>query len=49
MRISHEALYRAIYALSRGLLNTTLMKALRQARTYRRKWKPGNTRNYEAK
>ena len=37
MRLSHEAIYRYIYVLPRGSLNTTLMTALRQARTYRRK------------
>lgn len=37
MRLSHEAIYRYIYVLPRGALNTTLMTALRQARTYRRK------------
>ena len=42
MRISHEAIYRYIYVLPRGSLKTTLIQALRQARAYRRKRKPGN-------
>lgn len=42
MRISHEAIYRYIYVLSRGSLKTTLIKALRQERVYRRKRKPAN-------
>jgi IS30 family transposase len=42
MRISHEAIYRYIYVLPRGSLKTTLIKALRQERAYRRKRKPGN-------
>lgn len=37
MRISHEAIYRYIYVLPRGTLKTTLVKALRQERKYRRK------------
>jgi IS30 family transposase len=37
MRISHEAVYRYIYVLPRGTLKTTLIKALRQERRYRRK------------
>ncbi len=37
MRISHEAIYRYIYVLPRGTLKTTLIKALRQERRYRRK------------
>ena len=36
MRISHEAIYQYIYVLPRGELKQTLVKALRQARTYRR-------------
>ncbi len=44
MRISHEAIYRSIYVLPRGSLNATLIKALRQARAYRRKRK---SRNHE--
>ena len=42
MRISHEAIYRYIYVLPRGSLKTTLIKALRQERVYRRKRKPAN-------
>jgi IS30 family transposase len=42
MCISHEAIYRYIYVLPRGSLKTTLIKALRQERAYRRKRKPGN-------
>jgi IS30 family transposase len=42
MRISHEAIYRYIYVLPRGSLKTTLIKALRQERVYRRKRKPTN-------
>ena len=42
MRISHEAIYRYIYVLPRGSLKTTLVKALRQARAYRRKQKSRN-------
>ena len=42
MRISHEAIYRYIYVLPRGSLKTTLVKALRQARAYRRKRKSRN-------
>ena len=42
MRISHEAIYRYIYVLPRGSLKTTLIKALRQARAYRRKQKSRN-------
>lgn len=37
MRISHEAIYQYIYILPRGSLKQTLIKALRQERTYRRK------------
>jgi len=37
MRISHEAIYQYIYVLPRGALKTTLIKALRQERAYRRK------------
>ena len=37
MRISHEAIYSYIYVLPRGMLKTTLIKALRQERKYRRK------------
>ena len=36
MRISHEAIDRSIYVLPRGSLKTTLVKALRHARAYRR-------------
>jgi len=39
MRISHEAIYRFIYVFPRGELKKTLVKALRQERTYRRKRK----------
>ena len=42
LRISHEAIDRSIYVLPRGSLKPTLMKALRQARAYRRTRKPGN-------
>lgn len=42
MRISHEAIYRYIYVLPRGSLKTTLIKALRQERVYRRKRKPAH-------
>ena len=42
LRISHEAIYRYIYVLPRGSLKTTLVKALRQARAYRRKRKSKN-------
>lgn len=42
MRISHEAIYLYIYVLPRGSLKTTLVKALRQARAYRRKRKSRN-------
>jgi len=37
MRISHEAIYRYIYVLPRGMLRKTLIKALRQEHKYRRK------------
>ena len=37
MHISHEAIYQYIYVLPRGELKKTLINALRQARTYRRK------------
>jgi IS30 family transposase len=37
MRISHEAIYQYIYVLPRGALKSTLIKALRQERKYRRK------------
>ena len=37
MRISHEAIYRYIYVLPRGILRKTLIKALRQEHKYRRK------------
>ena len=37
MRISHEAIYQYIYVLPRGELKRTLIAALRQERTYRRK------------
>lgn len=36
MRISHEAIYRYIYVLPRGVLKVTLIQALRHARAYRR-------------
>jgi transposase, IS30 family len=36
MRVSHEAIYQYIYVLPRGALKHTLVKALRQERTYRR-------------
>jgi len=42
MRISHEAIDRYLYVHPRGALKTTLIKALRQERAYRRKRKPGN-------
>jgi len=42
MRISPEAIYRYIYALPRGSLRQTLIKALRQERAYRRKQQRGN-------
>jgi transposase, IS30 family len=42
MRLSHETIYRYIYVLPRGSLKTTLIKALRQARAYRRKRKGRN-------
>jgi len=42
MRISHQAIYRSIYVLPRGSLKTTLIKAPRQERVYRRKRKPAN-------
>ena len=42
MRLSHETIYRYIYVLPRGSLKTTLVKALRQARAYRRKRKGRN-------
>ena len=41
MRISHETIYRYIYVLPRGSLKQTLIKALRQERSYRRKQKNG--------
>ena len=41
MRISHEAIYRYIYVLSRGGLKQMLIKALRQEHKYRRKQKTG--------
>lgn len=47
MRVSHEAIYRYIYVLPRGALKTTLIKALRQERAYRRKQK--NENNKEAR
>ena len=37
MCCSHEAIYRCVYVLPRGMLKTTLIKALRQERKYRRK------------
>jgi transposase, IS30 family len=46
MRISHEAIYRYIYVLPRGALKTTLIRALRQERRYRRK-KYGKKGNIE--
>ena len=42
MRISHEAIDRSIYVLPRGSLKTTRVKALRQARAYRRTRKRRN-------
>jgi len=42
MRVSHETIYRYIYVLPRGSLKTTLIKALRQERKYRRTQKRGN-------
>lgn len=49
MRISHEAIYRYIYVLPRGSLKTTLIKALRQERAYRRKQKRGNNEETRGK
>lgn len=49
MRISHEAIYRYIYVLPRGLLKRTLIKALRQERAYRRKQKRGNNEETRGK
>lgn len=49
MRISHEAIYRYIYILPRGSLKQTLIKALRQERTYRRKHKRGNVEETRGK
>lgn len=49
MRISHEAIYRYIYVLPRGSLKQTLIKALRQERTYRRKRKRGNSEETRGK
>lgn len=43
MRISHEAIYRYVYVLPRGALKTTLIKALRQERKYRRTQRLGNS------
>jgi IS30 family transposase len=42
MRVSHETIYQYIYVLPRGSLKTTLIKALRQERKYRRTQKRGN-------
>ena len=42
MRISHEAVYRYIYVLPRGMLKQTLIKGLRQEHAYRRKRERGN-------
>jgi IS30 family transposase len=49
MRISHEAIYRYIYVLSRGELKQTLIKALRQERKYRRKQKTGKSKENRGK
>jgi len=49
MRISHEAIYRYIYVLPRGMLKTTLIKALRQERAYRRSQKRGNSEETRGK
>lgn len=49
MRISHEAIYRYIYVLPRGSLKSTLIKALRQERAYRRKRKRGNNEETRGK
>jgi IS30 family transposase len=49
MRISHEAIYRYIYVLPRGLLKQMLIKALRQERTYRRRQKRGNVEETHGK
>lgn len=48
MRISHEAIYQYVYVLPRGELKRTLVKALRQERTYRRK-KPKRSKDEEAR
>ena len=42
LRIAPAASYRYIYVLPRGSRKTTLIQALRQARAYRRKRKPGH-------
>lgn len=49
MRISHEAIYQYIYVLPRGTLKTTLIKALRQERAYRRNQKHGNSEEMRGK
>ena len=49
MRISHEAIYRYIYVLSRGELKQTLIKALRQEHKYRRKQKAGKNKENRGK
>lgn len=49
MRISHEAIYQYIYVLARGTLKTTLIKALRQERAYRRNQKRGNSEEMRGK
>jgi len=49
MRISHEAVYRYIYVLPRGSLKQSLIKALRQERTYRRKQKRGKVEETRGK
>ena len=49
MRISHEAIYRYIYVLSRGELKQTLIKALRQEHKYRRKQKTGERKESRGK
>ena len=49
MRISHEAIYRYIYVLPRGVLKQSLIKALRQEHKYRRKQKSGKTEEKRGK
>jgi len=49
MRISHEAIYRYIYVLPRGELKRTLIQALRQEHTYRRKQKGGQSQETRGK